>query len=118
MTIYDTSVVIDRARRGEYIDGDITAITLIEYPRIIYYRKFEGNVEFPVRDDYILAHKLQLKPMEKGKPQQATDLIIAAIAVRLGEELATMDRDFEVIAEAARELGYMLRLRLIDGEDG
>ena len=58
MTMYDTSVVIDKARKGEPIDGDITAITLIEYPKIIYYRKFKGNIEFPVGEDYILAHKL------------------------------------------------------------
>ena len=77
------------------MDGDIAAVTLVEYPRIVYYRKFNGNVRFPLREDCILAHKLQLKLMERGKPQQATDLIIAAIAIRLGEELATMDRDFE-----------------------
>ena len=55
MTIYDTSVVIDRARKGERIDGDVTAITLVEYPRIIYYRKFEGDIKFPVREDYSLS---------------------------------------------------------------
>ena len=106
MTIYDTSVVIDKARKGEHIDGNITAITLVEYPRIIHYRKFEGNIEFPIREDYILAHKLQLKLMKKGEPQQATSLIIAAIAIRLREELVTADRDFEAIAGAAKELGY------------
>ena len=112
MTIYDTSVVIDKARKGEPIDGDITAITLIEYPRIVYYRKFKGNIEFPIREDHILAYKLQLRLMEKGKPQQTTDLIIAAIALRLGEELVTADRDFEIIAGAAKELGYNLKLKL------
>lgn len=113
MTIYDTNVVIDKARKGEYIDGDITAITLVEYPKIIYYKKFKGDIKFPVGEDYILAHRLQLKLMEKGKPQQATDLIIAAITIRLREELATMDKDFEDIARAARELGYDFKLKLI-----
>jgi predicted nuclease of predicted toxin-antitoxin system len=51
--------------------------------------------------------------MEMGKPQQATDLVIAAIAIRLGEELVTMDKDFKDIAEATRKLGYDLKLRLI-----
>ena len=113
MTIYDTCVVIDKARKGEYIDGDITAITLVEYPRIVYYRRFRGRVEFPIGEDYILAHKLQLKLLEKGMPQQATDLIIATIAIRLEEELVTMDRDFEDIARAAKELGYSFKLRLV-----
>ncbi len=113
MTIYDTSVVIDRARKGEHIDGDVTAITLVEYPRIIYYKKFEGDVKFPVREDYILAHRLQLKLLEMGRPQQASDLIIAAIAIRLREELVTMDSDFKDIAEAARELGYDFKLKLV-----
>jgi len=83
LTIYDTSVVIDRAREGERIDGDVTAITLVEYPRIIYYKKFEGNVRFPIREDYILAHRLQLKLLEKGRPQQASDLIIAVACFML-----------------------------------
>jgi len=83
LTIYDTSVVIDRARKGERIDGDITAITLVEYPRIIYYKKFEGNVRFPIREDYILAHRLQLKLLEMGRPQQASDLIIAVACFML-----------------------------------
>ena len=113
MTIYDTSVVIDRARKGERIDGDITAITLVEYPRIIYYKKFEDNVRFPIREDYILAHRLQLKLLEMGRPQQASDLIIAAIAIRLREELVTMDSDFEDIAKAAKELGYNFKLKLV-----
>lgn len=68
MTIYDTSVVIDKARKGEYVDGDVTAITLVEYPRIVYYREFVGNIKFPVGEDYILAHKLQLKLLGKGRP--------------------------------------------------
>ena len=38
MTIYDTSIAIDKAKKVERIDGDITALTLVEYPRIIYYR--------------------------------------------------------------------------------
>jgi len=36
LTIYDTSVVIDKARKGEPIDGNITAITLVEYPKMIH----------------------------------------------------------------------------------
>jgi predicted nucleic acid-binding protein len=51
--------------------------------------------------------------MEKGNPQQATDLLIVAIAIRLKEELVTRDKDFEVIAKAAKELGYNFRLRLV-----
>ncbi|BEP17382.1 type II toxin-antitoxin system VapC family toxin [Pyrofollis japonicus] len=113
MTIYDTSIVIDIAKKGETIDGSITSITLIEYPKIIFYRKFRGNVEFPIKEDYIVAHRLQLKLMEKGNPQQATDLLIAAIAIRLKEELVTRDKDFEVIAKAAKELGYNFRLKLV-----
>jgi hypothetical protein len=43
------------AKKGETIDGSITSITLIEYPKIIFYRKFIGNVEFPIKEDYIVA---------------------------------------------------------------
>lgn len=111
--VLDTSVVIDRVRDREPIHEDITAITLIEYPRIIYYKHFHGSVLFPTEKTYILAHKLQLKLLEKGTPQTASDLIIAAIAITTGQTLITKDKDFREIAEAAKKLKLKLSLKLL-----
>ncbi len=66
MTILDTSIVIDRVRKREPITEDITVVTLVEYPRIVYYKHFRGNVIFPVEHDYLTAHKLQLQLLKKG----------------------------------------------------
>lgn len=112
MTILDTSVVIELVRERKPVTEDITVVTLVEYPRIVYYKHFRGNVVFPVEQDYLTAHKLQLQLLKKGHPQAFADLLIASIAVNRGEKLVTRDKDFRVIAEAASELGYELELEL------
>jgi predicted nucleic acid-binding protein len=106
--ILDTSAVIERVRARKPITEDITAVTLVEYPKIIYYRHFSGGVVFPVYEDYIVAHRLQLALI--GKPQAFSDLLVAAVAINRGEELATRDGDFEVIGEAARAFGLLLKV--------
>ena len=112
MTILDTSIVIDLVRERKHIIEDITVVTLVEYPRIVYYKRFQGNVIFPVEQDYLTAHKLQLQLLKKGSPQAFADLLIASIALNRGEKLVTRDKDFRVIAEAASELGYEFELEL------
>jgi predicted nucleic acid-binding protein len=89
---------------------DITAVTLVEYPKIVYYKHFSGGVIFPIYEDYIVAHRLQLALIGLGKPQAFSDLLVAAVAINRGEELATRDRDFDVIAEAAGALGLRLKV--------
>ncbi|MEM1582335.1 MAG: hypothetical protein QXK89_07495 [Candidatus Bathyarchaeia archaeon] len=37
MTLLDTSVAVDRAKSRIPINEDITAVTLVKFPRIIYY---------------------------------------------------------------------------------
>ena len=114
MTILDTSIVIDLVRERKPVNANITIVTLVEYPRIVYYRGFSGNIIFPKKRDYILAHTLQLKLMEHGKSQQFSDLLIAAIAIRRRETVVTRDRDFKTIQEAASSLGHRLELKLAE----
>lgn len=59
MVVLDTNVVIEKVRKGEEISENITGVTFVEFPRIVRYSKFRGDVLFPVLDDFILAHKLQ-----------------------------------------------------------
>jgi predicted nucleic acid-binding protein len=113
LTILDTSIVIDRVRERKPINEDITAVTLVEYPRIIYYKLFNGDIIFPIEQDYLIAHKIQLKLLEKGKPQAFSDLLIASIALNREEELQTRDKDFQVISETVLETGYKLNLKLL-----
>jgi len=108
--ILDTSAVVERVRARKPVTEDITAVTLVEYPKIIYYRHFSGGVVFPVYEDYIVAHRLQLALIGLGKPQAFSDLLVAAVAINRGEVLATRDSDFEVIGEAARVLGLLLKV--------
>ncbi len=79
MTILDTSVVIDKVKLRKPINEDITVVTLVEYPKIVYYKYFYGGVVFPIRQDFILAHRLQLELLKVGKPQAFSDSLIAAI---------------------------------------
>ena len=111
--ILDTSVVIERVRRREPITEDITVVTLVEYPRIVYYKRFSGGILFPVEDDFLVAHRLQLQLLEMGRPQAFADLLVASIALGRGETLAARGRDFASIAEAAERLGHKLRLKLL-----
>ena len=113
MTILDTSIAIDRVRERKPIWEDITAVTLVELPRIIYYKQFHGGIIFPIRDDFILAHRIQLELLRIGKPQAFADLLVASIALNRGEELVTRDRDFLDIRRAAVNLGYEMKLRII-----
>lgn len=113
MTIIDTSVAVDRAKSRRPINEDITAVTLVEFPRIVYYKLFGGRVIFPIRHDFILAHRLQLGLLELGKPQALSDLLVASIAINRNEEVITRDQDLEVISNVAKKLGYEVKLTLI-----
>lgn len=81
MTILDTNVVIDKVKLRKPVDEDITVVTLIGYPKIVYYKYFCGGVVFPIKQDFVLAHKLRLEPLKIGKPQAFSNLLIAAIVI-------------------------------------
>ncbi|RLG49838.1 MAG: hypothetical protein DRN96_08960 [Thermoproteota archaeon] len=61
MAILDTSVVIERVKRREEIREDVTAVTFVEYPKIVYYKKFHGRILSPDIADFVLAHRTQSK---------------------------------------------------------
>ncbi len=113
MTILDTSVVIDKVKLRKPINEDITVVTLVEYPKIVYYKYFYGGVVFPIKQDFILAHRLQLELLKIGKPQAFSDLLIAAIVVNRDEELITRDQDFKYISDAAKMLGYSMKVKIV-----
>ncbi len=84
----------------------------MEYPRIIFYKYFYGGIIFPIRDDFILAHRIQLELLKIGKPQAFADLLVAAITVNRDEELATRDKDSIHIHQTVEKLGYHMKLEL------
>lgn len=61
MAVLDTNVVIERIKRREEIRENTTAVTFVEYPKIVYYKKFYGKILFPDVEDFMLAHKTQNK---------------------------------------------------------
>ncbi len=113
MTVLDTSIVIDKVRLREPINEDITVVTFVEYPKIVYYKYFYGGVVFPIKQDFILAHRLQLELLKIGKPQAFSDLLIAAIVINRDEELITRDQDFKYISDAAKMLGYSAKVKIM-----
>ncbi|QDA30629.1 type II toxin-antitoxin system VapC family toxin [Thermococcus indicus] len=109
MAVIDTNVAIERLRKGEEIEESITGVTFVEFPRIVRYSRFKGDVLFPNLDDYLLAHELQEKLLKRGSPRGFADLLIAAICINRGEELITYDSDFVEIAKISS-----LRLILLE----
>ncbi|MCE4601199.1 MAG: hypothetical protein F7C38_06510 [Desulfurococcales archaeon] len=67
----------------------------------MYYKRFQGNVIFPVEQDYLTVHKLQLQLLRRGQPQAFAGLLIASIALNRREKLIMKDKDFEIIAKVA-----------------
>ena len=101
MVVLDTSVIIERVKRKEEIIENITAVTFVEYPKIVYYRKFYGKVLFPDIQDFILAYNIQNKLVKLGKAKSFADLLIASICINRNEELITKDKDFLDIANVS-----------------
>ena len=92
--ILDTSVVLEMVINGEVISDNITAVTLIEYPPIMIYDKFRGNIYFISEEDQILAYHLQTRLRKIGFPMSVGDLLISAICINRNETLLTRDEDF------------------------
>ncbi len=106
--ILDTNIVINRIREKKVINESITVVTLIEYPYILDYAGFNGDIIFPTIKDFYLAYNIQRKLMLRGKMKGFADLLNAAIAINNNEELITNDKDFIDIAEVSE-----LKLKII-----
>lgn len=101
MTVIDTNVVMRRVKTGEEIPENITEVTAVEYPPVLSYRKFSGEILLITRRTVAIAIELQRKLREIGKPKQFADLMIAAICIANGEKLITYDSDFKDIADVS-----------------
>ena len=86
MTILDTSIIIKLVKKKEVIDDDITIVTLAEFPQILEYKRFHGNVIYPTKADLDLTVELQQRLIRLGKPKSFPDLLIAAICISREEE--------------------------------
>ena len=106
--ILDTNIVISRIREKKVINESITVVTLIEYPYILDYAGFNGDIIFPTIKYFYLAYNIQRKLMLRGKMKGFADLLNAAIAINNNEELITNDKDFIDIAEVSE-----LKLKII-----
>lgn len=111
--ILDTSVVIEKVKRGETIDDNITSITLIEYPPIVRYKGFRGRIYFVGEEDQLLAFLIQSKLRKIGFPLSAADLLVASVCIRRDEELVTTDEDFKVI----QKVEPRFRVKLLEAHE-
>lgn len=102
MSVLDTNMIIKKARAQEKISENITGITQVEYPSILEYDKFHGEIVYPSESDIDLASSIQAKLKRVGKTKSAQDLIIAAICINRNETLITNDEDFKDIAANSR----------------
>jgi len=94
MAVLDMNIVIERFRNGAEIRENITIVTEIEFPPILSYEKFQGNVYTLTPDDQVLAIKIQRLLRKIGKPKPSSDILIASICINRNEELITKDKDF------------------------
>ena len=106
--ILDTNIVIKRVREKKVINESITVVTLIEYPYILDYAGFNGDIIFPTIKDFYSAYNIQRKLMLRGKMKGFADLLTASIAINNNEELITNNKDFIDIAEVSK-----LKLRIV-----
>ncbi|BAD86184.1 predicted nucleic acid-binding protein, containing PIN domain [Thermococcus kodakarensis KOD1] len=101
MVVIDTNIVIRRVKAGEEIRENITEVTVVEYPPVITYRKFHGEVLLITRRSIATAVELQRRLRKIGRPKQFADIMIAAICITNGEKLITHDSDFKDIREVS-----------------
>lgn len=76
-------------------------ITVIEYPMILEYAYFRGEILYPETEDLRLVLELQSKLRKIGKMKAAADLIIAATCINKDKTLLTVDSDFEDICRVS-----------------
>ena len=114
MVLFDTSIIIDMIRSGEYRYGSISIISLIEILRGIGGGKrsrvkalFEEVFNIYTIDNRVVEVYCQLyeKLKEAGQLIPDADLIIAATAIAYDEELESRDDHFARL----KDLGLKFR---------
>lgn len=101
MTVLDTSSVIGRVKASEPIAESVAIVTLIEYPPLLEYSGFTGNVIYPTKEVYAYAITIQKRLREIGRPKGSSDLLIAATCIKNNEQLEANDPDFNDIARVS-----------------
>ncbi|MBI2137559.1 PIN domain-containing protein [Candidatus Woesearchaeota archaeon] len=95
----DTNILIEKE------SGTTTIFNAIEYPPAAD----SCEILYPTNQDYALAYKLSIHLRDIGKPQQAVDVLIAAMCINREIELVTKDSDYENIKSV--EPGFKLKLK-------
>ncbi len=84
-----------------------TILNLIEFPKAVELTRL--GILYPTREDYDNALIWSAVMLKQGTPVPATDLVIAAVSVRLGLQLVTKDQHFKAIRAAVKELKAQLK---------
>lgn len=89
--ILDTSLLINGER------GLTTIFNIIEFPKALP----NSKVLFPEKRDFILSLFLMTKLLKIGKPIQAIDVLVAAMALNRDIALATADKRISFLKSIA-----------------
>ena len=100
--LYDSSELIELRKADNQTEGYTTILNLIEFPKGVELERLE--VLYPTREDYDKSLAWSAQLLKRGTPVPAVDLVISAIAVRLGLRLVTLDRHFQEIKAVVSEL--------------
>jgi len=105
--LYDTSALINLLKRGKREAGGFTTIlNIIEFPKALDLE--ELSILYPTAKDYDEALKLAVSLLKIGKPVPTIDIVIAAVCLRRGLMLLTMDVHFTHIKSIKSEFSVKL----------
>lgn len=97
-SVIDTSVIVYLVKNRDPIYANVSIFSVIEYPAILQYDWFRGEVLHPLKGDLDTALELRKKLMHMGRMKGTVDLIIAAMCINRNDRLITSDSDFQDIA--------------------
>ncbi len=116
MSLIDTSALIEMIRKGTFVEGSISIITLIEILRGVYPKKrskvkklLEKVYDVLTIDNKVIEKYCQLydELKSKGELIPDADLIIASTAIAYNKTLITKDkRHFEKLVKFGLKIEY------------
>ncbi|PIU58726.1 hypothetical protein COS86_07975 [Candidatus Bathyarchaeota archaeon CG07_land_8_20_14_0_80_47_9] len=100
--VFDTSALIGLLRSSRRVaKGFATVFNVVEFPKALELK--ELGVIYPVVEDYDEAVKVSVSLFKAGKPVPAVDVLVAAMCIRRGLVLRTMDEHFRHVKSVRKE---------------
>ena len=105
--LYDTSALISILKSGKKAArGFTTVLNIVEFPKALDLKGL--GILYPTAEDYDEALKIAVSLLKIGKPVPAIDIVIAAMCLRRGLLLLTVDAHFTHIKLIKSEFNVRL----------